>query len=109
LAAFVAWTGPALAVLPWEWTVSAIPSQVYNSRQAAEGALRALGNKYVFAEVVENTQVSPYATTYTYGAKARTINIGEWGNYTIQWASHNPHNSEAEQIAVGKTSLMGSI
>ena len=78
LMVLVGWISPASAADPWDWTVSAIPNQTYNSREAAEAALRALGTQSALAEVVENTQMSATGTTYTYGARGRGPDIGPW-------------------------------
>jgi RHS repeat-associated protein len=92
---------PVWATTPWDWTVSVIPNQVFNSQQAAESALRALGGQYALAAVVEQSTITPAGTTYQYGAKSRGPDIGPWGSYTIQGQPPSPpsYSSEADAIA----------
>lgn len=83
---------------PWEWRVSEIPDQIFDTRSQAEAALRALGGKFALAEVVQKTEMSPTHARYVYGARRRGPEIGEWryryGNQTFA--------TEAEQVAVLK-------
>jgi RHS repeat-associated protein len=90
---------PAATGTAWDWRVNVIPDQSFDSQQQAEAALRALGDKYAYASVVEEEFVGVYWSTYTYGAKPRGPDIGPWYEYTIQGALTNPHPTEEASIA----------
>jgi hypothetical protein len=92
-------TNALAADAPWRWTVSAIPGQLFHTRNQAEGALRALQGQYALAEVVERVNNSETHVTYTYGAKPRGPEIGPWYNFIMSGALTIPHPSVAAAVA----------
>jgi hypothetical protein len=51
---------PAATGTAWDWRVSVIPNQSFDSQQHAEAALRALGGKYALASSREGLQLSMF-------------------------------------------------
>ena len=92
-------SGAALAVTqtPQAWTTNVVPG-TFPNKEAALAAVRAQGGVYALAEKVEKVTQWETATSFTYGANPRAPEIGEWGNYIVQWALTNPHGSEQAAV-----------
>ncbi|HEX2242910.1 MAG TPA: DUF6531 domain-containing protein, partial [Gammaproteobacteria bacterium] len=87
---------------PWQWTVSAISGQTFDSREAAEAALRGLGGVYALATVVEHQTMTETSVTYTYGARSRERYIGPW---VYQISNGGPQPSEEAALADAEAAL----
>jgi RHS repeat-associated protein len=96
---FMLWTSCSFAqTTQWRWTTNVIPNTVFESRDAAETAIRNLGGKYALADRVEQEIVTDTKATYVYGANPRDPDIGPWHGFCIAWATHCPHSTEADAV-----------
>jgi RHS repeat-associated protein len=84
---------------PQAWTATGYLNQTFPSEPSALAAIHALGGKYRLAEVVQYVSVSSsgHSVTYTYQARPRPPETGEW----YYWGGSSPSTvySEAESAA----------
>ena len=83
LLGILATTLTAWAQAPQVWTAEPISDRTFPSEPAALAAVRALGGKYIRAEVVQSVTVSSTGNRviYRYGARPRPPETGEWSYY----------------------------
>ena len=69
------------AQAPQSWTATGYTNQTFPSEQSALAAIHALGGRYQVAEVVQSISSSNNRVTYTYKARPRAPEVGDWQYY----------------------------